>query len=160
MAQQPFGQILGVIADAGGGVNYRTPGKPWPGRRNPKAGAVTRVQAIWRTTVNEVATIRSGLVLQEIVFAKIGAGLDGDQDQGQAAGVLQPVKSAQGDRDRLAFRDEPDSVPQGHPSGPPDHHPMFRSMQMRPHGQHLARLKLDPPDPEAVAAIKRFSLGP
>lgn len=102
----PSGRLPPVIADAGGGVN-----RGW-GRAATRGavfqaweikGLAAGVRVDLTTTVGAGAQRECLIVLDQVVFAEVAAGLDRDQGHGQATGVLQPVRLAKRDVDGLAF---------------------------------------------------------
>jgi hypothetical protein len=90
-------------------------------------------------------------VADQVVFAKITAGLDRDQGDRNATGVFQPVRLAEGDVDRFPLADKAGAEADSDLGGAFDHDPVFRAVEMGLQRGGFPRGKAQGSDTEAGA---------
>jgi hypothetical protein len=83
----------------------------------------------------------ASVVSDDVVIAEVAAGLDRDQDHGQATGVFQAVRLAKGNVDGLALSDQAGAEADHNLGGAFDHDPVFRSVEVGLQRCGLTRFK-------------------
>lgn len=99
------------------------------------------------------------VVADHVILAEVAAGLDGDEGDGQAAGVFQAVRLAKGDVNRLAFAHQPGAVAKRHFGSAFNDDPVFGPVQVGLKAGRFPRSEPQRPDPKAAALGKKRRRG-